>query len=367
MRWVVARLGDRRIAALAAVVVLAALGVAAVPLLGEHNAVSPAAALPAGDPVRQAASAASAGFAPGILSPTEVLVAAQGIAAQPQVLAALATELNREPGVVSVLGPGDQPLPLRLGLFVAPDGGAARFLVVFDADPLGATAIANLRGLQRAMPGLLGAAGLPGAHVDYAGDTALGLSLVDQARADLGRVALAVGLVDLLLLALFLRALVAPLYLFACSVLAVGASLGLTTWLFQDVLGADGLIFYVPFAAGVLLVSLGSDYNIFSVGYIWEQARRRPLTEALAAAVPQSTRAISAAGVTLAASFAFVALVPVAPFRQLAFAMAAGVLIDAFLVRSLLVPALISLVGRVSGWPGSRLKRRTGEGAGAPR
>jgi RND superfamily putative drug exporter len=162
--------------------------------------------------------------------------------------------------------------------------------------------------------------------------------------------------VDLLLLVVFLRALVAPLYLLATSVLAVGASLGLTTWVFQDLLGRDGVIFYVPFAAAVLLVALGSDYNIFSVGYIWEEARRRPLPEALAAAVPRSTRAINAAGVTLAVSFALVALIPVAPFEELAFAVAVGVLIDAFVVRSLLVPALVSLVGRASSWPSRRLR-----------
>ncbi|HZA16475.1 MAG TPA: MMPL family transporter, partial [Pseudonocardiaceae bacterium] len=60
-------------------------------------------------------------------------------------------------------------------------------------------------------------------------------------------------------------------------------------------------------------------------------------------------------GITLAASFALLALIPLVPFRELAFAMAVGVLIDAFIVRSLLMPALISLVGRASGWPGKKL------------
>lgn len=139
--------------------------------------------------------------------------------------------------------------------------------------------------------------------------------------------------------------------------LAVGAALGLTVALFQGPLGQDGLVFYIPFAAGVLLVSLGSDYTIFSVGYVWDEARRRPLRQALAVAVPRSTRAITAAGMTLAASFALAALIPLAPFYELAFAMAAGVLIDAFVVRSVLVPALISVVGRASGWPGKRLAK----------
>lgn len=142
---------------------------------------------------------------------------------------------------------------------------------------------------------------------------------------------------------LFLRALIAPLYLLASTVLAVGAALGLTVVLFQGLLGHDGLIFYIPFAAGVLLVSLGSDYTIFSVGYLWDEARRRPLPQALAVAVPRSTRAITAAGVTLAASFALAALIPLAPFYEL--------------VRSVLVPALISVVGRASGWPGKRLAK----------
>jgi RND superfamily putative drug exporter len=261
-----------------------------------------------------------------------------------------------------VLGPDDrlplERLPEQLGVFLAPGGGAARLLVVFDADPLGATALGHLRELRTAMPRLLATAGLTGAEVSYVGDTATGLSLVDQARADLLRVAIAVGLVNLLLLVVFLRALIAPLYLLASTVLAVGAALGLTVALFQGLLGQDGLIFFIPFAAGVLLVSLGSDYTIFSVGYVWDEARRRPLPQALAVTVPRSTRAITAAGVTLAASFALAALIPLAPFFQLAFLMALGILIDAFLVRSLLVPALISLVGRASGWPGQRLTRR---------
>jgi RND superfamily putative drug exporter len=347
--------GYRTVAGTVTAVVLGLLVVASLPLGELRAAVSPVDALPADDPVRQAADAAAAGFAPGILAPTALVVAAPGVTGDRERLAALERLLDEQPEIAGVLGPRDQPLPIELGLFLAPDGGAARFLLVLDSDPLGAEAIDGLRALQQRMPELLAGAGLAGAEVSYAGDTALGLSLVDGAADDLVRVAAAVVLVDLLLLVVFLRALVAPLYLLATSVLAVTASLGLTTWVFQDLLGRDGVIFYVPFAAAVLLVSLGSDYNIFSVGYIWEEARRRPLPEALAVAVPRSTRAINAAGIALAASFGLVALIPLAPFQELAFAVAVGVLVDAFVVRSLLVPALVSLVGRAGGWPGRRL------------
>lgn len=359
------RLGNRWVSAVVAAGVIAGLAVASVPLSELRSGVSPVDTLPAGNQVRDAAAAAAAGFAPGILSPTGLIVSDPGITDRRAALTTLAGQLKRQPGVEIVFGPGDPPLPdqpllgqalpEQFGLFLAPGGGAARFLVVFDSDPLGATAVGHLRELRNAMPGLLATAGLAGTEVSYLGDTTIGLSLADQARADLVRVAVAVGLVNLVLLVLFLRALVAPLYLLVINVLAVAATLGLTVALFQGQLGQDGLIFFVPFTAAVLLVSLGSDYTVFSVGYIWQEARRRPLREALTVAVPRSTRAINAAGITLAASFALLALIPLAPFRELAFAMAVGVLIDAFIVRSLLVPALISLVGRASGWPGKKL------------
>lgn len=359
------RLGNRWISAVVAIGVIAGLAVASVPLFELRSGVSPVDTLPAGNPVRDAATAVAAGFAPGILSPTGLIVSDPGITDRRPALTTLASHLKRQPGVDIVFGPGDPPLPdqpllgqalpEQFGLFLAPGGGAARFLVVFDSDSLGATAVGHLRELREAMPRLLATAGLAGAEVSYLGDTAIGLTLADQARADLVRVGVAVGLVNLVLLVLFLRALVAPLYLLVSNMLAVGATLGLSVALFQGQLGHDGLIFFVPFTAAVLLVSLGSDYTIFSVGYIWHEARRRPLPEALAVAVPRSTRAINAAGITLAASFAMLALIPLVPFRELAFAMAVGVLIDAFVIRSLLVPALISLVGRASGWPGKQL------------
>jgi len=351
----------RPTAAVATLLVVVLLGLAAWPLQQFRESVSPMAALPQDNPVRVAWQGAAQGFAPGVLSPTEVLINRPGITDQTDHLGALQQELAHQPGVAGVLGPGTLTLPAELreqaGLFLAPNGDAARFLVVFDADPLGAQAVQELRALEGAMPGALATSGLGKPRVAYAGDTALGLGLVNSTRGDLTRVALAVALVDLLLLALFLRALIAPLFLLAASFLAVGAALGLTTLLFDDFLVQDGLVFFVPFAAGVLLVSLGSDYNIFSVGSIWDAARDRELPDALTVAVPRTTRAIGAAGMTLAASFGFVALVPLAQFQELAFAMCVGVLLDTFLVRSVLVPSLITLFGRFSGWPGGRLRR----------
>jgi RND superfamily putative drug exporter len=298
------------------------------------------------------------------LSPTEILVIGPGVARQSAALARLQHELATQPGVAELAGPASLPSPsslpgsaaqpLGVNPLLAASGDAARFVVVEKTDPLDATAISRVQRLQDDLPALGRAAGLPGVRFELAGETALTGDSIGSVFADLGRIALAIMVVTLVLLALFLRSLLAPVYLLAASVLAVFATLGLTILIGQHVLGYGSLVYFVPFAAGVLLVSLGSDYNVFVVGRIWEEARRRPVADAVAIAAPEASRAITTAGVALAASFAMLALIPLEQFRQIAIAMALGVVLDAIAVRSLLVPALVALFGRLGMWPGNR-------------
>jgi putative drug exporter of the RND superfamily len=324
--------------------------------------------LPASASAARAGAAAADGFAPGILSPTEILVIGPGVAGQTAALARLQHELAARPGVAEIAGPASLPGSAaqldqtrldqtRLNPMLAASGGAARFVVVENTDPLDATAISRVQQLQHDLPALARAAGLRGARFELAGQTALTGDSIGSVFADLGRVALAIVAVTLVLLVLFLRSLLAPVYLLAASVLAVFATLGLTIGIGQHILGYGSLVYFVPFAAGVLLVSLGSDYNVFVVGRIWEEARRRPVADAVAVAAPQASRAITTAGVALAASFAMLAVIPLEQFRQIALAMALGVVLDAIAVRSLLVPALVALFGRLGMWPGNRRAR----------
>ncbi|GAA2326621.1 MMPL family transporter [Dactylosporangium salmoneum] len=341
-----ARLLTRRWFALPALLAcVAGLVFAALPAAHLRLGVSFVEALPPSNPTRVAANAAEAGFADGILSPTEVLVEGGGVANNAAGLDRLYKALAAEPGVAGVIGPGTQGLPEGLSVFQARDGGAARFLLILADEPLGGRAVATADRLNRDLPGMLAAAGLTGATAGLAGDTAVARVIVEQTVHDLGRIALAALLANLFFLVVFLRALIAPVGLLVCSVLAIGATLGLTTWLFQDRLGDDGLTFYVPFAAAVLLVALGSDYNIFGIGPAWREARKRPLREALAVTLPHSARAIRTAAFTLAVSFGLLLIVPLRPFQELAFALAVGVFIDAFIVRSILAPALLSVLG----------------------
>ncbi|MEA2392721.1 MAG: putative drug exporter of the superfamily [Solirubrobacteraceae bacterium] len=358
VRVLIARIASSPpLALVIALVATAALGYVALDVRSTQLGLGFVRSLPPDSEVRRAAEAAGKGFADGIVGPTEVDVLAPGVAGRRAQLARLEELVRRERGVAAVVGPGEQLPPPAPQATVARDGGAARLAVVFDRDPLGAPAIDRLDALRQRMPTLLRQAGLdPATRVAYGGETALAGETVDRVLSDLWRVGIVALLVNLVLLALFMRALVAPLYLVGASVLGLVASLGATTWLFQHVLGYEDLTYYVPFAAAVLLVALGSDYNVFIAGRIWREARRMRLREAIAVATPQASKAIRVAGLALAASFALLAIVPVRSFREFAFVMAAGVLIDTFVVRSLLVPALTSLFGERAWWPGRRVR-----------
>jgi len=328
------------------------------------------AALPGSTQQARAQTAAGRGFAVGILSPTEIVLLAPGIGHDSAALGRLQALLAKQPGVAGVVGPATVPaaeakagVPPAAGQpnpMLAKSGNAARFGIIERTDPLGPTAVSDVASLQARLPALVRSAGLTGARIEVGGETAAVGAAVSATTGSLGQLALIMLAITFVLLALFLRALLAPLYLLAASVLSLLATLGLTVWIFQHRLGYDGLVYYVPFTVAVLLISLGADYNVFVVGRIWAEARRQPLREAIAVASSQASRAITVAGVALATSFALLALIPLDQFREVAVAMAAGIVIDAIVARSLLVPALVALFGRAGLWPGGRARRNVG-------
>ena len=273
---VVNALTRRWVAAPVLLLCLGLLTAASAPLLHLHLGVGFTSSLPGDNPVARASREAARGFSPGITSPTTILIEGDGVATRTGALARLQELVGDQEGVATVLGPAQNIAQRSLGLVLARNGDAARMLVVLEHDPLDATAIRDLGALREKLPDLARESGLSGARIGVAGDTALAEGLVSTTGADLVRIAVAATGVNLLLLVLFLRALAAPLFLLASSVLALTASLGLTVTLFMDVLGDEGLTFYVPFAAAVLLVSLGSDYNIFGVGRVWTRPRGAP-------------------------------------------------------------------------------------------
>jgi len=355
----------RPVAFVIAAVALVGLVFACRGLLETNLGLTQVQGLPADSEPRRAQDAAGQGFAPGILSPTVVLLEGVDERLDLPGLVRLQRSLDDEPGVAASIGPATPAAREIPGLVLAGEADAARFLLVLDHDPVGGPAIDSVEALRDRLPALVEAAGLAEADVRLAGDTALAGETVETIKRDLVRIAIAAFLVNFLLLALFLRSIVAPLYLVLASGLALAASIGLTTLVFQGFLGHDELTYHVPFAVAVLLLSLGSDYNVFVVGRIWQHAEELPLREAIATAAPRASRAIGVAGLALALSFAALALIDLRQFREFAFAMSVGVLVDAFVIRGLLIPALISLFGDLSWWPRARRARPAADATAA--
>ncbi len=312
--------------------------------------------LPPSAEAQQAYVQASHGFSEGVLAPGELLLTGPRISSQRAALARLQTLVARQPDMAQVFGPSQIPAARQLGFAVSSSGQTARYAFFVHSDPLGAKGISAVQTLRDRLPGLVRQAGLRQATPLVGGDTAISADIVGGTISSLERVIPLALAAIFLVIALYLRALVAPLYLLLTSVLGVGASLGLTAWVLQDLLGYGQTAYYVLFTVGVMLISLGSDYNVFLVGRIWQEARRRPLSDAIEIGGSRAARSITTAGFVLAISFALLAIVPLRPFREIAFAMAVGLLIDAFVVRTMLVPALISLVGPRSAWPGHALR-----------
>jgi putative drug exporter of the RND superfamily len=351
-----AALARRVVAAPVALACLALLGACAFGITRIDLGFSVITGLPNDTEPARAAQVADREFSPGIIAPTTILVEGDGLRGQRAALGRLGAMIDGRPGVSAVIGPGDVPSARPLGALLSRDGRAARLVVVLGEDPYGGPAVDEIRDLKGDLPSLARGAGLHDVRFQVAGDTALAGETIDLMLSDLLRVAIVVLVLDLAILAVFLRAAVAPLYLVALSALSVMAALGLVGWLLDTTRGGGDMTYYVPFAASVLLVSLGSDYNVFLAGRIWHDAEREELRRAITTGASRAGRVISTAGVALAMSFALLAIVPLASFRTFASVMVIGIAFDTFVVRALLVPAVIGLVGTFSGWPGGRLR-----------
>ena len=308
-------------------------------------------ALPDDAPAARGYEALSAGFPPGIVSPINVVVEGDGVAGRGTELERLENELWGAGGFAAVLGPGSGGVLPRVP-FTTPDGDGARFLLVPYGDPYSPESLDQIQRLKKDLPAILQRTGLGGAEADVGGQAVLAEAARSVSAEDLARLAPLVLAAAFVVLALLLRTPVAPVYLLGATVLSFAATLGVAKVLFQNVLGQDGVVYYVPFTLFILLVALGSDYNIFIMSAIGEEAREKPLPEAVAAALAGTSRTINAAGLALAASFALLVLIPLQDFLQVGLAVALGILLDAFVIRTLLVPALVLLVGRAGFWPG---------------
>jgi RND superfamily putative drug exporter len=195
---------------------------------------------------------------------------------------------------------------------------------------------------------------ISGADAKVGGATAVNLDIERAATHDQVLIIPLVLVVVFIILALLLRALVAPLLLVATVVLSFGAALGASALIFDHLFGFAGVDTSFPLFVFVFLVALGIDYNIFVMTRVREESQRRGTRRGALIGLAATGGVITSAGLVLAGTFSVLATLPLVAFAEIGFAVAFGVLLDTMVVRSILVTALNLDVGRRIWWP-SRL------------
>jgi len=194
-------------------------------------------------------------------------------------------------------------------------------------------------------------AGIPGADARVGGPTAVAYD-IDQANLrDRNVIIPLVLFVISIILIILLRSLVAPLLLIGTVILSFFATLGACAIAFNHIFNFPGADASFPLFAFVFLVALGVDYNIFLMTRVREESKTIGTRPGILRGLTVTGGVITSAGIVLAATFLVLGVLPLVALRQVGFAVALGVLIDAFIVRTTLVPALAYTIGRKVWWP----------------
>jgi len=265
-------------------------------------------------------------FPAGASAPTTVLVTSPELAEAVRSAAAAAPE-------AAAVGP----------IETGPPG--ARFDITLTEDPFSQAGFAQIEPLRAQLRAVGGDAVLVG------GPTAEEFDLRAAVRRDTLLLVPLVLIVVLVILVLLLRAVVAPLMLMGTVVLSFFAALGLSLLVFElfaDFPGEDPIY---PLFAFIFLVALGVDYNIFLMARVREEALTQPTKQAMLKGLAVTGGVITSAGVVLAGTFSVLAVLPLVALTQIGITVALGVLLDTFVVRSILVPALTFSLDERSWWP----------------
>jgi RND superfamily putative drug exporter len=298
---------------------------------------------------------------------------ANGTTISVQQLSSLYSELG-PPGKLPATEPAGTPVPAdqynayrATSQFVSPDGKTVQFYTSLAAgSPASTPALNATPDMRTATTSVAHGNGAVDSGVSGLAPASYDVSTVSQ--SDLVTIVPVVLIVIALLLGLLLRSVVAPVYLVLTVLLSYFAALGIAVLIFQFGAGDSGLNFVLPFLLFVFLMALGEDYNILVMTRIREEAHKRPLRPAVAMAAHHTGTTVTSAGLILAATFGVAGLTgATTQIKELGAAIALGVLLDTFLVRTLLVPAIVVLCRRYNWWP-SKLSRLepAGSGAGQP-
>ncbi|SCE78130.1 MMPL family transporter [Micromonospora mirobrigensis] len=257
-------------------------------------------------------------------------------------------DLDALPGVSSVTTPDRSTGP-----GFSADGTSVSLSAMLADDPYSQRAMDTVTEMRETLRQSLRGTDLAGSTAYVGGVTAEVRDNLATQKRDFLLIATVVLIGILLILALLLRSLVAPLYMAATIVVAYAATMGLTVATFQYGFGYSGLWIDAPVAAFVILVALGIDYSIFLMTRVKEEYRngRQPTREAVRKALASTGSVITSCGIILAGTFTPLLFSGIKSYVEMGFAIVVGLLLDTFVIRTLLVPAIAVKVGERNWWP----------------
>lgn len=223
-----------------------------------------------------------------------------------------------------------------------------------NVNPYATEAVDSIEDFKRLAEQSLTEAGVSKSELDYwvAGETATLYDTDEVTSRDQAVIIPVLLIVIAVLLFAYLRSLVATVYLLLTVLLSYLSALGLGWIVLHYGLGVNEIQGLIPLYAFVFLVVLGEDYNIFLVSSIWQKRKKMPLKQSIAESVGETGSVISSAGLILAGTFSVLAVMPLQVLVHFGAITAIGIMLDTFIVRPLLVPAITTVLGRYAFWPG---------------
>jgi putative drug exporter of the RND superfamily len=274
-------------------------------------------------------------FPQGASAPTSVLVQREGGAATEADIAEVRQRLEGVDGVAAV---GE---PQR-----SEDGEIGKVDVTFDDDPLSEAALARVDTMREAVSDLPG-----GATALIGAGSAVQQDFNEAASRDMRVIVPVTLLVITIILGILLQAIVAPLVLIATVLASFFGTLGLSIFFFTEVQGTEGVDASLPTFAFIFLVALGVDYTIFLMSRVREEAAVHGTREGVLRALSATGPVITSAGLILAGTFSVLMTLPITFTFNIGFMVAVGILLDTFIVRTIMVPAAVELLGDRVWWP----------------
>ena len=316
------------------VVVLGALAVAAGGYNPTYNTLSE---LPSNTESQVAYNTLASAFPAGTLSPTQVYVTSSKPIAQSD-LQTLTANLGKASGVAQVAPPT-----------LSSDGKAALVNVILKDDPYSNQALDNVEGPVRDAAHSSAPAG---DQVLVGGQTSTFVDIRAQLRADTRLVFPVAAAIILVILAILLQAVVAPLNLLVGVALAFGATLGAAVLVFLHLLSFDGIDFTLPMTLYLFVVAIGTDYNILIASRLREEfINGYTPKEATRIAIANDAPTVAAAAIILALTFGSLMLAGLDNLTELGFGVLTGILIAGYVMAPVLIPALSTLEGHAFWWP----------------